>query len=350
MRAEVIIAGGGLAGGAAGLLLARQGRRVLLLERAAAPAHKVCGEFLSPEGAAVLAGLGLAPPMLGAAPIERLRLAAGRWDAAAALPFRAWGLSRHVLDARLLAAAAGAGAEVRRGAQVRAVTADGAVRLADGAWLHGARTLLATGKHALRGWARQPGRPMLGFKLHLILAPAQARALEGHVELHLLPGGGYAGLQLVEGGVANLCWLLPAGGPALPRPPGSLLARRLDGAAPLWPRPLAVARVPYGHLHAPAVEEQVFRLGDQAAVTPSFTGDGMAIALHSAALAAAMIGDGAPAFHAALRRDAGPQMRRAGWLLGLLGVPAIWAARLLPGLLGWGAAWTRLPATPPRAC
>ncbi|MFL1462615.1 NAD(P)/FAD-dependent oxidoreductase [Roseococcus sp. DSY-14] len=346
---EVLVAGGGLAGGAAALLLARQGRRVLLLEREAAPAHKVCGEFLSPEGAAVLAGLGLPPEALGGAPIERLRLAAGRWDAGAALPFRAWGLSRRGLDARLLNAAAAAGAEVRRGALVREVTPDGAVRLADGARLRGGRTLLATGKHALRGWARQPGRPMLGFKMHLRLAPGEARALEGHVELHLLPGGGYAGLQLVEDGVANLCWLLRAGGPQLPRPPGTLLARRLAGAAPLWPRPLAVARVPYGHLHAPEPGEQVFRLGDQAAVTPSFTGDGMAIALHSAALAAAMVEGGAPAFHAALRRDAGPQLRRAGLLLGMLGPPAVWAARLLPGLLGWGAAWTRLPAAAPRA-
>ena len=338
---DVLILGGGLAGGAAALALAQAGRRVTLLERATGPHHKVCGEFLSPEGAAVLERLGLAPAALGAAPIARVRLAAGRWEAAAALPFTAWGLSRRVLDAALLEAAADAGAWIRRGMAVRTLDADGTARLADGARLGAARTLLATGKHALRGWDRPARRPALGMKLHLALHPAQARALEGHVELHLLPGGAYAGLQLVEGGVANLCWL---GAPAMPCPPGTLLAARLAGARPLWPRPLAVARVPYGHLHAPAPGERVFRLGDQAAVTHSFTGDGMAIALHSATLAARMIGGEAPAFHAALRGRVGGQVRRSGLLLGMLGVPAVLAARLLPGLLGWGARWTRLPA------
>jgi flavin-dependent dehydrogenase len=49
---------------------------------------------------------------------------------------------------------------------------------------------------------------------------------------------------------------------------------------------LAISSIPYGHLAG-----QPFGLwcvGDQAAVIPSFTGDGMSIALHSAALATEM--------------------------------------------------------------
>ena len=45
---------------------------------------------------------------------------------------------------------------------------------------------------------------LIGLKLHLRLDAAQTRALEGHVELSLFDGG-YAGLQPVEGGIANLC-------------------------------------------------------------------------------------------------------------------------------------------------
>ncbi|MCW8088383.1 NAD(P)/FAD-dependent oxidoreductase [Sabulicella glaciei] len=342
MRPEVLVVGGGPSGAAAALALARLGRRVTILEREAAPRHAVCGEFLSAEAVEALSSLGLPPAALGGAPVERVRLAAGRTDAAGALPFRAFGLSRRRMDAALLDAAASAGATIRRGARVRGLSPAGEARLEGGETLSAERALLATGKHGLRGWKRQPGRPMLGGKLHFALRPDQARALDGHVELHLLSDG-YAGLQLVEGGTANLCWLQEGGDLLVPAPPGSLLASRLEGAVPLWPRPLAVARVPYGHLHAPEPGEAVFRLGDQAAVTPSFTGDGMAIALHSGLLAAAMIGEGAPAFHAALRRDVGGQMRRARLLLAGMGLPAVALARLLPGLLGLGARLTRLP-------
>jgi flavin-dependent dehydrogenase len=348
--ADALIIGGGLAGGAAACALAMQGRRVLLLERETGAHHKLCGEFLSAEGAAALRHLGLPPEVLGAQPIRRLRLAAGATVAEAALPFTAWGLSRRRLDAALLARAATLGAEVRQGATVRALDADGSAHLADGARIAAKATLLATGKHELRGWKRPAGAPMVGFKWHLRLDPAQAARLAGHVELHLLKGG-YAGLQMVEDQTANLCVVLRHAPPDRPRgiaPAGSLLEARLDGAVFLWDRPLAIAHVPYGHVHRAAAGEAVWRLGDQAAVTPSFTGDGMAIALHSGLLAARMLGQGqsATAFHAALARDAGPQIRRAQLLLALLGLgrPAVALARRFPGLLGAGARHTRLPA------
>ncbi len=87
------------------------------------------------------------------------------------------------------------------------------------------------------------------------------QALRHHVEL-ILFSGGYAGLQLVEADRAVLCVLLPAarlravGG----RWDGLLdwltgecphLRERLTGAAALLDRPLAVAGLPYGYLHAP---------------------------------------------------------------------------------------------------
>src|SRR5690606_20316489 len=55
----------------------------------------------------------------------------------------------------------------------------------------------------------------------------------------------------------------------------------------LWHEPLAVAGIPYGYIASPADSvPNLFRLGDQAAVIPSFAGDGIAIALHTASLAA----------------------------------------------------------------
>src|SRR3546814_1820841 len=85
-----------------------------------------------------------------------------------------------------------------------------------------------------------------------------------------------------------------------------LLRERLEGAEPLLTRPLAVARIPYGFLHTPgSADGGVYRLGDQAAVIPSFSGDGMAIALHSGIAAADsfLAGSAAADYHMRLRSE-----------------------------------------------
>src|SRR5260370_7249873 len=53
---DLVIVGGGLAGCAAAITLMRSvpQARVLVLERGFYPRHKVCGEFVSPEGCAAL--------------------------------------------------------------------------------------------------------------------------------------------------------------------------------------------------------------------------------------------------------------------------------------------------------
>jgi flavin-dependent dehydrogenase len=89
---------------------------------------------------------------------------------------------------------------------------------------------------------------------------------------------------------------------------------RLSGARPAWPRPATIAGVPYGHVHQDdAGGDGLYRAGDQFAVIPSFTGEGVALALRTARLAALGIlaGDPAAAYHRAARRDIGRPMRTA---------------------------------------
>lgn len=362
-HADVIVAGGGPAGSAAAIALARAGRRVLLLERDAMPAHKLCGEFLSGEAAAALRALGLDPVALGALPLTTVGLADHGRTVAAPLPFPAFAVSRLTMDAALLDRARRAGVDVRTGVAVREIRPgdDGArVRTADGTLLAAPHVLLATGKHDLRDWRRVPPRPGLadtiGWKMHLRLAPAQTAGLAGRTELHLIPGGGYAGLQPAGEGAANLCALLPsaAGGrfaTVLARlaDGATPLAARLAGAVPVWPRALAVAGTPYGHFD-PVAAPTVWRIGDQAAVTPSLTGDGMAIALHSGRLAADVLlgGGGADGFARALDHGIRPQIARAmiaqraletaAGRRAVLAIAALW-----PGLLSAAATATRLP-------
>ncbi len=356
----VVIAGGGLAGATAACLLARAGRPVMLLERQTGPQNKVCGEFLSGRALAQLAAIGVDPLVHGAAPVAAMRLVHRGRVAESRLPFPAAALSRLVLDELLLCRAAALGVDVRRGVTVRRAEA-GSVQTEAGV-IPAPTLLLATGKHDLRGLPRtlaaEP-EALIGFKIHLRLPPAQQAALAGFVEVVLFDGG-YAGLQMVEGGVANLCLLadrsrLDAAGQDWPGLLAFLarqdthLARRLGDATALSDRPLSIFRVPYGFVHQGA--DDVFRLGDQAAVIPSFCGDGMAIALHTAHLAAQTLlrGGDAAVYHRAMRRDCGPPVRLAQRLYRLTRSPAarsllLMTARRFPSLIQTVARRTRVGA------
>src|SRR5215475_12084298 len=119
-----IAIGGGLAGAAFALELARNGRPVIVLERASAPQHKVCGEFLSAEAQSLLQGCGLDLGLLHATTISHACLVSEPYQAIFQLPFVAAGLSRFQLDQALLYAAERAGAIVVRGTAVLGIGLD----------------------------------------------------------------------------------------------------------------------------------------------------------------------------------------------------------------------------------
>lgn len=352
-----IIVGGGLAGAAAATLLAQAGRRPLLLERTTGEHDKICGEFLSVEAQAHLAALGFDVARLGGAPIDRLRLVSGSRTIETQLPFRALGLTRRRLDEMLLAHAAAAGAKVERGVTVRSI--DGTTVDTGAGTLTTGMLLLASGKHDVRGEKRDTAGTLaglIGFKQYFrVSAPVRA-ALAGQIEVVLFDGG-YAGLQLVEGGIANLCLLVDrarfdAAGASWAKLFADLLrephlAARLGDAEAVLDRPLTISGVPYGYVFKG--RSAAYRLGDQAGVIPSFSGDGMSIALHSARVAAQVLlgGGDAAAYHARLRSDIARQVARATWLQRLgtsrPGRAVLVAGlSLMPGAMARAAALTRV--------
>jgi menaquinone-9 beta-reductase len=357
-----LVIGGGLAGGMTAVRLAAAGRDVVLVERERTAHHKVCGEFLSPEAVEYLRGAGVDPVSLGAVPIENLRLSVGHRIMEAPLPFRALSVSRCVLDTALLARAAQEGCIVRRGvaaARLEREAGSWSAEWADGTMQQARTVFLATGKHDLREWRRASGVQcdLVGLKMHWRLNAAETQALRGFMDLFLFSGG-YGGLALIENDAANFCLVVrrsrlrKLGG--WHQLLGALIeenahiSRRLAGARALWERPLAISSIPYGYMSDR--NSGAWCVGDQAAVIPSFTGDGMAIALHSGALAAEMCLDGRSAdqHQRVLRAQLGKGMSIATWLSRAMvasagrGAAPI-ALGLLPQAIGWIAKSTRIP-------
>jgi flavin-dependent dehydrogenase len=327
LKHEVLILGGGVAGCAAAIALARAGHDVKLIEREPTPRHKVCGEFLSGEALEDLYLLGIDVAMLGAVPIDKVRLAAAHRAAEAPLPFPAASLTRKALDTELIATAIAAGVHVKRGRSVQSLARMPGnlwqATLDDGTTREAPTAFLATGKHDVRGHTR-PDDPerWVAFKMYFRLAPAQAAELARASELMLYPGG-YGGIQPVEDGIANLCCVVQKRylAPLDHRWEKFLakiqrdcphLAMRLAGAEPLLDKPIAITHIPYGFVRR-TTEEGLYCIGDQAAVIPSFTGDGISIALHTArcGVNAYLATETAPVFQAKLRSSLMAQMRLA---------------------------------------
>ena len=272
-RAQPVeIVGGGLAGLSLGLALARLRVPVTVWETHAYPRHRVCGEFITGLDRGTVARLGLAPLLAGAL---RHRTVVwherGRPIHIQRLPRPALGLSRYALDARLAEALAAAGGELRTHCQVPLEPAP-------------------AGRVFAAGRRRRPS-PWIGLKLH-----ARGLRLAGDLELHL-GDQAYVGLSAVEGGWINVCGLfrtrpMPSASPPLAG--GGVLARWLEasGLARLAERlrlaeidPASCCAVSALSFHRESPPPGRLCLGDSYAMPPPFTGNGMAMALQSAALA-----------------------------------------------------------------
>jgi flavin-dependent dehydrogenase len=324
---DAIVVGGGPAGLAFAAAAAARGLSVAVLERAALPVDKACGEGILPAGVRALDALG-ARPLLGpedAAPVREIRWVE-RDGACTALRLPepgGLGVRRTALSAALAARARAAGAELREGEEAldhRREAGAAVVRTPRGE-LRGrvlvAADGLASPVRRREGLDRPPrAPPRYGLRRHLALAP-WSDAVEVHfgdgVEAYVTPAG------RARVGVA---FLFERGPPArfealIERFPA--LAARLGGAAFASE---SRGAGPFARGARARVADRLVLLGDAAGYVDAVTGEGVSLALACALGLAELL-------PAALARGATEAALRP--------YERLWARHFRPY-----AAWTRL--------
>lgn len=373
MMWDAIVVGGGPAGSASAALLAAEGWRVLVIDRARFPRRKPCAECINPAGVAALRRLGVLDRVMQAAParLDGWRIAS---DGGPSFLGRFHGgvhgiaLPRETLDAILLDHARAAGAEVREGIKVTDLLRDrghastSPSGFGGGASLRERRGRAVSG--VVAGGEEVAGRIVIGAdglrsvvlrRLGLLARAPRLRKLALTAHVRGIPdmggcgtvrarGRGCVGVAEVGGGVANVTVVVPAeqahevGGhaeayfDAALREVGFDTAQRVDDV---------LATGPFDCPVRGAVADGAVLVGDAAGYYDPFTGQGIYRALRGAELAAQTIGVALRAgdtsaaalmpYERARRRAFGPGERLQHVVEAFVSRPRLlrWAARRL---------------------
>lgn len=294
---DVGVIGGGIAGAIAAIHLAKSGRSVALFERANGAHDKVCGEYLSTECSEYLDEVGINLKRLGAQPVSDFNLFSPKRSIERRLPKCAHALSRLVLDEALLEKCEEAGVEIFRATQISSIEDGFSLSDGTGQW-RVSKVICATGKAEFRSFGKRSGRDgnWVGNKMLLELPMETLAKSVNKISLFVWEDG-YGGISIIENRVANFAFVVK---PDLQKKLGrewsqistALISRNpllkdfLTEARPLLKTPLTVSPMPYGYVRESAPGKGIYCVGDQLAVIPSLTGDGMAIAMMSGRAAA----------------------------------------------------------------
>lgn len=319
-RCDALIVGAGPAGATLAALLARAGWEIVLIDAGRFPRPKVCGECLSVAALPVLAELGLDRAVRDVATIaSRLRIVLPRGAALELMlsqnePEGVLGISRRKLDWLLLEEAMRCGARVMPQQRVREVLFDSGRACGVGIGRSGedhrevrGRMLIAADGRAST-IVRQTGRitargpRLVGFKTHRPSMRSRNGAQERQATIEMISlRGGYVGTCEVEDGEQNICGLLPR--VAVQQARGSIdealgallhghdlsLAAAEDPSADRWQTISDVRQ----QRATPRVEGVLY-VGDALGTIEPLAGQGLAMALRGARLAAEILLDEPP--------------------------------------------------------
>jgi menaquinone-9 beta-reductase len=318
--ADVIVVGAGPAGSTAAYYLAQAGLDVLLLEKAAFPREKVCGDGLTPRAVKALVDMGV-DTSAGAGWLQNkgLRIIGGGmrielpWPELASFPPYGLVRPRTDFDDLLARQAVKAGATLRERATVTTPVVDDrtghitgvTARTEDGEATYRAPLVVAADGNSSRlslamGLHKRDDRPMGVAVRTYYRSPRHDDAwLESWLELwdreRLLPGYGWVfgmgdGTSNVGLGILNTS---TAWGQVDYK---ELLRRWLDQTPEEWgfreenrTQPVRGAALPMGFNRQPHYTRGLLLVGDSGGMVNPFNGEGIAYAMESGQLAAAVI-------------------------------------------------------------
>ena len=298
-NSEIIIIGGGLAGLTAGIHLSKKGISVTIIEKNEFPKHKVCGEYISNEVLPYLEWLDLKISNLKPTHIDKLEFSTANGTLIKTeLPLGGLGISRYELDFYLYKKALSNGCKILK-EEVENIVFENekfTINTSEGTILNTKLVIGAFGKRSnidlrLNRKFTQQKSPWLAVKAHY-----SGEFPNDLVGLHNFEGG-YCGVSKVENNRINICYLTKyssfkeykniADFQNLVVKQNPHLQKIFENSKLLFEKPLTISQISF--VPKQAVENHILMIGDTAGLIHPLSGNGMAMAIHSAKIVSELV-------------------------------------------------------------
>jgi flavin-dependent dehydrogenase len=301
MKYDVAIIGGGLAGLSLSIDLKKRGYSVVVIEKGNYPRHKVCGEYISMESHNYLQSICPTLSSFSLPLISNFKLSStGKHDFQTKLDLGGFGISRYLLEELLFIEAKKKGVVFMLKSKAfdsryNEAEEDYTIHINSGN-VDACFVCNSTGRKSnfetKEGETQLNGTNYIGVKYHV-----RQKRDNSFVEIHNFPGG-YCGLSSIEDDKACICYIVNSKKlnsvhnsiPELEKVylyQNSHLKKLFNEAEFLFKEPLTISGINF-RIKEPATVSS-FYLGDSAGSIAPVTGNGMSIALRSAAMLAAML-------------------------------------------------------------
>jgi len=293
---DVVVIGGGLAGLTSAIHLSKFGHKVILIEKNEFPKHKVCGEYISNEVLPYFQWLGLEISSLNPSNISKIEFSTTKGKTISGeLPLGGFGISRYSLDHYLSQKA------IEYGCQIIQDTVTNIRFAADEFSISTLNNLEIKCKIALGAFGKRSNMD-LKFNRDFIQKKSPWLAVKAHysgsfpddlVGLHNFKGG-YCGVSKVEKQAINICYLVDYETfkeyrnidhfqtEVMYKNPH--LKTIFKESELLFEKPLTISQISFEKKNT--IENHILMIGDTAGLIHPLCGNGMAMAIHSAKIAA----------------------------------------------------------------